>query len=249
MGGAQFGTPMLHPKPASVPPTKFVFVVPGVHAMDSFWTAIESHQARLSTCRSVISFPLEEAGAAYQWWRDFLTKEEQRVNDMCAACCRIRSELATIVVHQQQSKDPSVKAGNTAKLQRRDFLLQELQTHTCADQGKLTVLSNHSGTLTALAAAVTSPTPRVESSERKRAEGAMPEYGKDESDSCSEFSVDEEDFMDRTVALGRLPQAHKNRGNHLRKDMIVAIVCSNAEGEHMGGQAFWLAKIVKLTAL
>ena len=62
MGGAQFGTPMLHPKPASVPPTKFVFVV-RVHAVVSFWTAIESDQARLSTCRSVISFPLEEAGA------------------------------------------------------------------------------------------------------------------------------------------------------------------------------------------
>ena len=76
----------------------------------------------------------------------------------------------------------------------------------------------------------------------------MPEYGKDESDSCSECSADEEDFMNRTVALGRLPQAHKNRGSHLRKDMIVAIVCSNAEGERMGGQAFWLAKIVKLTA-
>ena len=32
------------------------------------------------------------------------------------------------------------------------------------------------------------------------------------------------------------------------KGMIVAIACASAEGEYMGGQPFWLAKITKLTA-
>ena len=30
--------------------------------------------------------------------------------------------------------------------------------------------------------------------------------------------------------------------------MIVAVACASAEGEYMGGQPFWLAKITKLTA-
>jgi hypothetical protein len=49
---------------------------------------------------------------------------------MCRTCCEIRTELARIVVHQQNSKDPKIRAANRVKEARRDELLQQLESHS-----------------------------------------------------------------------------------------------------------------------
>ena len=44
-----------------------------------------------------------------------------------------------------------------------------------------------------------------------------------------------------------LPKAFKDRGDRIKKGMVVAVPCAAGEGEHMGGQPFWLAKVTRVS--
>ena len=253
LGGCQYATPMLNVRVPSPSPTAFSFVVATVHAVAALRSQIASDEERLRLPRSAVRFQQEEAGAAFQWWVSFLDAEEARAAEMCDTCRDIRVELATIVIRQQKSKNEEVKAANRVKSARRNELLEQLETHLCADraQGKLAVPTNHSRTLSALASAAALPVRLPDSPERKQARGGgMAEEELDEgsaSESCDDIPADAESFMPRTVKKQSLPKAFKDRGDLIKKGMVVAVPCAAQEGEDMFGQPFWLAKVTRLS--
>ena len=144
LGGVKYATPMLTPRVPSATPTVFSFVVAAVHPVDSLRSQIELDEVRMRLRRSEVSFPLEVAGAAFEWWLSFLIAEKARIEAMCASCRDIRAELATIVIRQQKSKREEVKAANKVKSARRGELLRQLEVHECSDrtEGKLIVSAN-----------------------------------------------------------------------------------------------------------
>jgi hypothetical protein len=254
LGGLQFAKPVLGPRVQSVAPTAFSFVVAAVHPVDSLRTHVASDEPRLRLQRSAVRFPEEAPGAAYEWWLNFLSEEEARAEAMCPVCREIRVELASIVIRQQKSKNLEVKAANKDKTTRRSELLEQLEAHECTDraQGKLAVPQQHSRTLSTLATAAALPAqlPAVQEHKQARAVDLDEEAAEDpasESDSLSDVSADEESYMDRTVKPANLPKAFKDRGNRITKGMVVAVACAAGQGEYMGGQPFWLAKVVRLT--
>ncbi len=132
LGGLKFGTPCYNPG-LHQPSLPFSFVVAGVHPVKVLRDFVESDHERLSLQRSAVKFPSEVAGAAYDWWIDFLDKEQAWNDAMCATCLTIRTELTAIVVRQSKSKDPLLRKENSIKTARRAQLLEQLSTHSCAD--------------------------------------------------------------------------------------------------------------------
>ena len=86
MGGVQFAVPVLHLKVGTPEPITYSFVNPGVHPFSPLRSSVESDEKRLSLQRSSVKFPLEPAGACFEWGQTFLGAEEARVNAMCSIC-------------------------------------------------------------------------------------------------------------------------------------------------------------------
>ena len=71
---------------------------------------------------------------------------------MCPECRDIRTELASIVIHQRKGASAEMKSAINEKGRRRDELLQLLSSHACPDRdsGRLTVPTGYSRVLSLL---------------------------------------------------------------------------------------------------
>ena len=98
LGGLQFAIPIFKPRVLTSSPRAFSFVVAGIHPLVALRSCIEGQQERVCLVRSASTYPLEQPGAAYQWWLDFLNAEQARADARCSNCRDIKTELAGIVV-------------------------------------------------------------------------------------------------------------------------------------------------------
>ena len=229
------------------------FVVPNVLDVRGLRSSCLNYSLRLNLQRSR-RFPNEQAGDAMKWWIDFLDKEDKKIADMCAECRNIRVELGSIVVHRKKKTDTVGKAANAAKLARRDELLALLHSHECLDRkrGVLTVPDDYSRTLGAICALWKKTVADIdsESDHAGRVSGSDQSVA-DMNDSDSDSDDMTEHVSGLTSARSKsisVPKAYRQRGSKIEKGMVVAVHCSAAEGEFMGGQPFWLAKVLRITA-
>ena len=249
----QFAQPLLCTR-TSAWTGKLSFVVPNVIDVQGLRSSCQSYSRRLHLQRSA-RFPDEVAGAAMAWWTNFLQVEEKKIANMCVACRSIREELGSIVIHRKKKNDLVGKAFNTAKLARREELLEMLRTHECSDRsrGVLTVPADHSPTLSAIIASWKKPMvsengPGPDLPDRDPdAKNSMP---LDDNSSASDSEGMTEDVNGLPSGMAKaisVPQAFKKRGDRITKGMVVAVHCCASNDEYMGGQAFWLAKVLRIT--
>ncbi len=190
-------------------PAVISYVVPGVLPISSLRNAITELKARLVTQRSIIKFPSEKLGEAYEWWDTFLRDELERQQHMCAICRGIREELATIVVHQSKSKVTETRVANAQKLARRDKLLANLGTHDCSDRkaGRLNVDVLKSAILSAFTASKRHPL----NNPNNDAMGKEKDNAQSDSDSCDELKHaicrehDQEPHTQLHIEIGLMP--------------------------------------------
>ena len=78
----EFAQQMLYDKD-DVDPSKFQFAVPNVLPIRKLRQSAEQLRPRLSRYRSIVRFPTEAVGAAYEWWTTFCDKEDDRMESMC----------------------------------------------------------------------------------------------------------------------------------------------------------------------
>jgi len=104
----------------------FDFVVPSILPVQALQTMFSKLEERLKLLRSIMIFPNEFAGAASSWWERFLQDERDRISGMCNICCRIQSELSSIVIHQKKGQAMEEKEVNKEKTSRRKVLLEQL---------------------------------------------------------------------------------------------------------------------------
>jgi hypothetical protein len=236
----------------------FQFVVPGVLPIKQLRAAVAAISPRLALRRSATRFPSEVPGAAPSWWQEYLDREEVRIRNACVDCVRIRTELASIVIHQQQKGNTDAAAANNVKAARRSELLEELQTHDCSDResGALTVPADYCHILAKMAS--DRPVAQREKHEREKSRESRQDDADagDESESVDEGYLEpEEGLLAANMARSSLPKAYQDRPTHVRKGDFAAVLPMSSSSSSpsvsspvwMGDQAFWIVRVLRIT--